>query len=275
MEKNKFVNKSPLRYPGGKTRACDILNKILLDNFDVNKFNQIISPFFGGGSFEFDIQNRYNYKIIANDKFQPLYNFWKTCQFNKEELSNLLYKDIGHITKDNFLKFREEIMSEQNCIKQAMMYFIINRCSFSGATLSGGFSLESSKKRFTKSSIDRLASLNLDKQYFEIYNLDFIDFFNQIDNSNNSNNSKKSIIFLDPPYYLENKSKLYGLNGDIHIDFNHIRLFEILKNKKNWMMTYNNCDFIKQLYNGYKIIETNWNYGMNKSKKSSEIVIIG
>ena len=27
------------------------------------------------------------------------------------------------------------------------MYFIINRCSFSGATLSGGFSHEASKKR--------------------------------------------------------------------------------------------------------------------------------
>ena len=156
MEKKKIVNKSPLRYPCGKTRACDILNKILLDNFDVNNFNQIISPFFGGGSFEFDIQNRYNYKIIANDKFQPLYNFWNICQSNKEDLSNLLYKHIGKITKDNFLTFRKDIMFEQNCINQAMMYFIINRCSFSGATLSGGFSMESSKKRFTKSCINKI-----------------------------------------------------------------------------------------------------------------------
>jgi hypothetical protein len=40
-------------------------------------------------------------------------------------------------------------------------------------------------------------------------------------------------------------------------------------------MTYNNCDYIKKLYKNFKIIETAWSYGMNKSKKSSEIVIIG
>ncbi len=39
-------------------------------------------------------------------------------------------------------------------------------------------------------------------------------------------------------------------------------------------MTYNNCAYIKHLYKNFKIIETNWTYGMNKSKESSEIVII-
>lgn len=40
-------------------------------------------------------------------------------------------------------------------------------------------------------------------------------------------------------------------------------------------MTYNNCDYIKNLYKDFKMIETGCGYGMNKSKKSSEIVIIG
>ena len=38
-------------------------------------------------------------------------------------------------------------------------------------------------------------------------------------------------MFLDPPYYLENNSKLYGNNGDMHEDFNHEKLFNILKSK--------------------------------------------
>ena len=146
------------------------------------------------------------------------------------------------------------------------MYFIINRCSFSGSTLSGGFSLESSKKRFTLSSITRINNLNLDD--FMINNLDFEEFINynyKIDN----------LLFLDPPYYLEKKSKLYGNNGDMHDTFEHNKLFECLSTKKNWFMTYNNCDFIKKLYKNFKIIEINWSYGMNTSKQSSEIVIIG
>ena len=41
-------------------------------------------------------------------------------------------------------------MEEKNKLNQGIMYFIINRCSFSGATLSGGFSKEASKKIPTK-----------------------------------------------------------------------------------------------------------------------------
>jgi len=37
-------------------------------------------------------------------------------------------------------------MEDTNDFIQGYKYFVINRCSFSGATLSGGFSTESSKK---------------------------------------------------------------------------------------------------------------------------------
>jgi len=68
-------NKSPLRYPGGKTRACKILDEILMNNFNMADFKVVVSPFFGGGSFEFFLQKKYGYSIVANDKFYPLYNF--------------------------------------------------------------------------------------------------------------------------------------------------------------------------------------------------------
>jgi DNA adenine methylase len=69
-------NVSPLRYPGGKTRACKILEKIVIDNFAVNDIQTLFSPFFGGGSFEFYMQNKYRVKIVASDLYYPLYNFW-------------------------------------------------------------------------------------------------------------------------------------------------------------------------------------------------------
>lgn len=259
-------NKSPLRYPGGKTRACKKLDLIMKNHFNVSEFNNLISPFFGGGSFEFYIQNNYKLNIIANDKFTPLYNFWNICKTNKEQLCIELTKKINMIDKDTFISLRKQIMEEKNILNQSIMYFIINRCSFSGATLSGGFSVEASKKRFTQSSIERIRNLNLSK--FNIYNLDFEKFINK-------HQDKQNLLFLDPPYYLEKASILYGNNGDMHETFDHKKLYNCLSTKQNWIMTYNNCEYIKNLYKDFKIIETSWSYGMNKSKKSSEIVIIG
>lgn len=258
-------NISPLRYPGGKTRACKIIEKILVEHFEITQFDTLLSPFFGGGSFEFYFQNKYNYKLIVNDKFTPLYNFWKQIKKDKYQLSNEL-KKITNVSKDIFINYRNTIMGlNDNMLQQSLQYFIINRCSFSGATLSGGFSEEASLKRYTQSSINKIELLDLTN--VDIYNFDFEYFINHFIN-------EKSIMFLDPPYYLEKQSKLYGNNGDMHEHFNHQLLFDLVKTKKNWLITYNNCDYIKNLYKDYLIIDVNWSYGMNKTKDSSEIIII-
>ena len=54
----KISNKSPLRYPGGKTRACKTLDTILKDNFDVSKFDNIV--IFNVLEHVFDIENATN-----------------------------------------------------------------------------------------------------------------------------------------------------------------------------------------------------------------------
>ncbi len=120
-------NISPLRYPGGKTRACKSLDIILLNNFNMNNFKNIVSPFFGGGSFEFYIQNKYNLKIISNDKFTPLYNFWIICKNDKDTLCKKLYTNINTIDKSTFINFREKIMKENNILNHSGMYCVISR----------------------------------------------------------------------------------------------------------------------------------------------------
>jgi DNA adenine methylase len=255
-------NTSPLRYPGGKTRACKILENIVKENYDMSKFSNIVSPFFGGGSFEFHLQTNFELPIFANDKFTPLYNFWNFCKNDNDHLVS----ELRNVKPDKelFTLYRRDILTDTH-FNQAFKYFVINRCSFSGATLSGGFSLESSKKRFTPSSIDRIS--NLDLSHVSFYNLDFEEFLTLVPNEH-------SFIFLDPPYYLEKKSKLYGNNGDLHEEFQHEKLYDVLKEKTNWLLSYNDHPKIRELYRDMKIIEVDWKYGMNKTKESSEIVIL-
>lgn len=256
---------SVLRYPGGKTRAVKIYDKIIQEyGFDIST---IISPFFGGGSVELYLHSKYASRIIANDKFMPLMTFWVALQSDRNKTIEEISK-LHPITKETFYKIRQYInnwtLTDGNYYQVASFYFAVNRSSFSGSTCSGGYSIQASKDRFTQSSIDKLLTLDLNNIIF--YSYDFVDFLLAQDD--------KTFIFLDPPYYLGSKSKLYGQNGNLHEDFDHDKLSEILKQKKNWILCYNDCHFIREKYQSYKIIDLKWAYGMNKSKKSSEILII-
>jgi DNA adenine methylase len=269
IKDKKLKNESPLRYPGGKTRACKILDKIINEYYDINEFEKLVSPFFGGGSFEFYFQNNYEKLIIANDKFKPLYHFWIQVKNNKKKLCDELnkIKESNSISKDDFINYKKKIFHlDDNILEQSICFFVINRCSFNGSTLSGGFSKDASCKRFTKSSINKINNLNLSN--IDFHNLDFNNFFEM------KGINDKSLFFIDPPYYLEEKSKLYGKNGDLHENFNHEDLFHLIIKQNNWIITYNNCDYIKNMYKDYIIIDVEWSYGMNKNKKSSEIVIL-
>ena len=259
-------NTSPLRYPGGKTRARALLWKTLEYHFDTSKITTVVSPFFGGGSFEFYIQGKLQCHIHANDKFVPLFTFWETAKTDQANLvSQLRALHEEGVTKADFGRMRATIIDAVLPLDQAVMYFAINRCSFSGATLSGGFSAQSSTGRFTTSSIDRVERLNLSNVSFTSF--DFEPFIE-------SAPTDGCLMFVDPPYLLDSGSKLYGTNGDLHEMFDHERLAKCMKKQKGWMMTYNDCPSIRELYKEYTIVELDWKYGMNASKSSSEIVII-
>ena len=80
-------------------------------------------------------------------------------------------------------------------------------------------------------------------------------------------------IFLDPPYFSATKSALYGKNGKLHKGFDHERFEEVMKNcKHKWLITYDNCDYIKNLFSFAHISEWNLMYGMrNQTEKSDQL----
>jgi DNA adenine methylase len=265
---------SPLRYPGGKTRSRSLLFNVFCDHFNRGSIVRIISPYFGGGSFEFFLGDELDIDIIANDGFTPLWQFWETCCCEKDllctrvnEIRTVMNESIDK-GRSNFNSMRDEIMTMPSSYEKAAVYFAINRCSFSGATLSGGFSKQSMENRFTESSIERIRKLNTTK--FQIENLDGVQFIEK----HWCPNDDSTLMFIDPPYYLGHASKLYGNKGDMHKEFDHVGLYESLKDKNRWILTYNDCDHIRNMYSQFTIIDAKWAYGMNKSKKSSEIIIV-
>ena len=253
--------KSPLRYPGGKTRACSALEALVIEHFGVPA--TIYSPFFGGGSFELYMRDKHGCRVIASDGFVPLANFWKVIEdsYTSDLVEHV--RQLKPLTKEKFKELRFKVQDTTiDGIARAAYYYALNRCSFSGATLSGGFSKDSEANRFNDAAINRLA--NVDMNNVSVTNKLFPDFLQEVDGD--------AFIFADPPYFVE--SKLYGTMGDMHDDFDHQKLADLLRSKRKWLLCYNDCSYIRQLYVGYTILPINSSYGMNVSKKSSEIVII-
>lgn len=253
--------KSPLRYPGGKTRGVKVISEIIDSLFNGRKI--LLSPFLGGGSLELFYLSR-GLTIYGNDLFHPLFIFWKNLKENPDKLCSNISQIINEeeIDKDKFQKLKNfEGLSE---IEIASRYYIINRCSFSGATFCGGFSKSAYESRLTQSCFTRMENLAPQLSNIHFSNLDAIDFLKQYDESNDQ------FIYLDPPYYQE--TYLYGRDGDLHKNFNHQDLAEYLKTRNDWILSYNDVPKIRELYHFADIQEVNWSLSMT-SKKSSEIII--
>lgn len=249
---------SPLRYPGGKTRACK-----LLWTFIPSSTNTLISPFFGGGSFELFCASK-GLTVYGNDAFEPLSIFWNTLKNNAEDVSDAT-ELLRPLSKADFYRMRQSILTIDDPILISAFYFAINRSSFSGSTFCGGYAPQAAEGRFTESSIQRLRTTKM-TNIMSVENYDFEEFIEMHPPSNGT------VMFLDPPYYISNY--LYGRDGDHHESFKHESLSNILKTRKDWILCYNDCEYIRNLYKEYRIEKVSWSYGMNASKESNEILIL-
>lgn len=254
-ETNKVVLpvKSPLRYPGGKSRAVSqIINEYIPKGLP-----KLCSPFIGGGSIELALAS-IGTKVYGYDAFEPLVRFWQVLLKDASYLAEVVRK-YQNMTSIMFYNLQKTFFTLKDRVEIAAAFFALNRSSFSGTTLSGGMS--PGHPRFTPSSIERLAK-------FSIKNLTV-----------NSADFKKSIpkhandfLYCDPPYLID--QKLYGKRGDQHTDFDHKGLAKLLATRDGWILSYNDCEEIRDMYTGYRIITPKWTYGMGNSKKSNEVLIL-
>lgn len=254
------MNLSPLRYMGGKNRGIKYIIPLFPKNIE-----EVVSPFFGGGSVELELAQK-GISVYGGENYLPLTNFWQCLNLNPDKLASHV-NSLYPCTKKQFINYQnilnEEVLIVEYDFLKAAQYYVVNRCSFSGSTMSGGMSIN--HPRFTLKSINNIRNFKI--KNWNIINCDFEIILNKYNNI---------FAFIDPPYYLGKGSKLYGKNGSEHKNFDHERLAAVIKkHKHNWIMTYNNCEYIRNLYKEFETREVIWAYGANINKKSNEIIIVG
>jgi DNA adenine methylase len=250
--------KSPLRYPGGKSRAIQQMKFLLPKGFEEYR-----EPFVGGGSFFIYLKQAYpKLKVWINDLNPELYYFWKYAQIDAEKLAKEALKikierADGQALFNQLVNVNIETLTE---FERAVRFFVLNRITFSGVVESGGYSQLAFVGRFTESSIERVAKLGKLLEGIKITYLDYREVL--------SSGGKEVFTFLDPPYFKATKSKLYGKNGNLHTGFNHDEFArEIKKCNHSWLITYDDSPEIRKNFEFANIYEWELQYGMNNYKQ--------
>lgn len=251
--------KSPLRYPGGKSRAVKTISALIPD------FDEFREPFLGGGSvFVYTKQRFPNKKFWVNDLYFELFKFWEMTQKDVDALVCKIYEWRNRFPVGKELhKFLNENLASFDDLERAAAFFIYNRITFSGTSLSGGFSQGAFAGRFTESSIQRLDEFAKVINGSTITNLDYEELVNR--------DGENVFIYLDPPYYSAKKSALYGRNGNLHKTFDHIKFAETMKTcRHKWLITYDDSDYVRELFSFAEITPWELIYGMRNVAEGSD-----
>lgn len=245
--------RSPLRYPGGKTRAVSTICSLIPPNV-----KKLCAPFLGGASIELACAAN-GIKIFGSDAYEPVINFWQQALNNPGELADLVKQRYFPLSRTQFYNLQRIYRTLEGELEKAAAFYTLNRSSFSGVTLSGGMS--PGHPRFTESAIERLR--NFRSSNLRVRCADYKDALAR---------HGDKFLYLDPPY--ANGGRLYGTKGDMHEGFNHEELADVLRQRDGWILSYNNCAEIRKLYKGFKQEEPEWTYGMSDDKQSSELLVI-
>ena len=248
--------KTPLRWPGGKSRACAKIDAYFPDLRDYIEFRE---PFLGGGSVAIHITKKYpDLKIWVNDLYEPLVNFWQQLQMFGPEL------------KDHLLHFKSTCPDPQSArglfdisktilndpktgnFERAVRFYIINKCSFSGLTEISSFSPQASNSNFSVRGIEKLPEYSklIEKWRITNYSYDYL-----------MDGERSAFMYLDPPYDI--KDNLYGNKGSMHKGFDHDKFAaDCDNNDMDMLVSYNSDQLVKDRFKNWNAAEFDLTYTM-------------
>jgi DNA adenine methylase len=245
---------SPLRYPGGKNCIYNFVSEFFYENDLIGI--DYAEPYAGGSGLALRLLfNEFVNEIHINDLDPAIHAFWKGVLNNPVELCDWI-EDV-QIDMENWFRYRG-VHSLRNTeieyLELAKATFFLNRTNVSGVLKGGviGGAQQTGKYKMTarfnrEELIQRILRISKFKSRINLTNLDGIRFIRKM------NRSKENVfIYLDPPYF--------GKGADLYMNFykdkDHLALAkEVAKINKKWMVSYDNHDFIVNLYENQNRIQ--------------------
>ena len=264
---------SPLRYPGGKGRLAPFM-KILIEKTG-HSGGIYIEPFAGGAGIAIDLLlNNIVSEIVINDLDKGIYSLWRAILTETDRFID----DINNVCLNicEWEHQHEVYLTQQKKYSYELGFatFYLNRTNRSGIIKGGiiGGKKQSGKwtmeVRFHREHLmERIHEIAIRKRQIHLYNKDINSFLLNYAPKYFEN----TLIYFDPPYY-EKGRELY-MNFLQYQD--HVRIkSEIERLKKvDWVITYDDCPEILELYHGHTCQRMNWSYSAATKRNVNEIVI--
>ncbi len=263
------------RYPGGKSRLYKHIEPYLMERYN----GSLIIPFVGAGHVTTRFLKKKTPNFVwLNDIDFGITSFWKAVYFYPLKFLNKLkkyepIKEDFYIYKDILDDVKSAPAGVEDITDIALIKLVIHQISYSGLGCMAGGPI-GGKNQTSKYDVGcrwnptNLAKsiwethLNLKKSEVRITSWDFRQVL--------ADNRCDGTLYLDPPYY-EQGSALYT-NSLTKED--HWELSELLFNRKEWVLSYDDNSFIHNLYNFASIHSLDTTYSIKGARQRKELLIV-
>lgn len=267
---------SPLRYPGGKASLAPFLTRIIETNNLAGC--SYYEPFAGGSGAAIRLlREGIVSDLHLNDLDARITSFWHSVLNASDRFVEAILSKPLSISE---WKTQQKICQRADTSKPfelGFSTFYLNRCNRSGILLGaapiGGYAQTGKWKidaRFNRESLaERILAIASKRDHIHITNMDARTFLST--NLPHGHRLERVFVYLDPPYY-SNGSRLYM---NFFTDRDHRRLAQYIQRQHtlNWMMSYDDADFIRDLYTNCDISQLSLQYSLQRKRQATEILI--
>lgn len=261
----KRLNKiSPLRYPGGKTKAIGLITQYLPDQLP----KKILSPFIGGASLEIAWANNLDVdEVIGGDVFHPLVNFWQVIlsdpnaladELEKFQLGDANYRAYKQILKDWYEDPSKHKLTD---IAAAAHFYYNMQLSYGPMFLGWTSPGKPTTKKDYDRILERVRTFKCPKLRVE-----------QISFEKSLDKYSDHFVYADPPYLLGYDSTVFkaiypNQGGEHHKGFNHELFRDMMNSRKTeFIISYNDCGTIREWFKDHEQFYPKWQYSFQQGE---------
>lgn len=262
---------SPLRYPGGKRKLANFFKLIFRANDLLD--GEYAEPYAGGAAVALALLfGEYARRIYINDIDRGVYAFWDAVLNQTDTLCQRI-TDV-HVNMEEWERQRAVQEAENpDPIDLAFSTFFLNRTNRSGIITGGviGGKAQSGEwkldARFNKEDlVERIEKIGRYSSRIELFNLDAAKFIDHV----TPRLSTKSLIYLDPPYYVKGNSLLYA---NFYDEQDHAFIARKVAGLKNhWVVSYDNVEEIRKLYTPFREVVYGISYSTQSRYQGKEVI---